>query len=467
MRTFPALAAVVGLTMLAWTPSAPAQQPSKKPNILFIISDDLNCSLGCYGNTVVKSPNIDKLAKRGVLFSRAYCQYPVCNPSRTSFLTGLKPDSTKILDNKVPLRKELPDAVTLPEYLRSHGYVTISIGKVFHRGLVFDEVKQEMDDPKSWTHSLFPTGTPLGKKGEGRNMSGGKYAWCRWLAAEGEDTDQPDGQFAALAVKMLEKYRDQPFFLAVGFHKPHDPFIAPKKYFDMYPLDKLPVPKVPDKRSAEVPFALPKGTDFSTFTDQDKREFLRCYYAGVTFMDAQVGKLLEALERLGLAENTIVVLIGDHGYHLGEHGWWNKNTLFEMSCRPPLIVAAPGSKGQGKSCARLVEFVDLYPTLTELCGLKTPAKLEGISFRPLLDEPERAWKKAAFTQVQRGKVAGYTMRTERWRYTEWDGGKAGVELYDHNSDPGEYHNLATEPQYAMTVEEMRKLLRAGWKAAAP
>jgi hypothetical protein len=197
------------------------------------------------------------------------------------------------------------------------------------------------------------------------------------------------------------------------------------------------------------------------------RQFLRCYYAGVTFMDAQVGKLLEALDRLGLAENTIVVLIGDHGYHLGEHGWWNKNTLFEMSCRPPLIVAVPGSKGQGKSCARLVEFVDLYPTLTELCGLKTPVKLEGTSFRPLLHEPERPWKKAAFTQVQRGKVAGYTVRTERWRYTEWDGGKAGVELYDHNSDPGEYHNLAAEPQYAMTVEEMRKLLRAGWKAAVP
>jgi uncharacterized sulfatase len=296
-------------------------------------------------------------------------------------------------------------------------------------------------------------------------MSGGKYAWCRWLAAEGDDTDQPDGQHAVEAVKLMEKYRDRPFFLAVGFHKPHDPFIAPKKYFDRYPLDSLKAPQ--DKRPTEPALAIPKGTDFSIFTDQDKKEFLRSYYAGITFMDAQVGKLLEALDRLGLAENTIIVFIGDHGYHLGEHGWWNKNTLFELSARPPLIVTAPGSKTAGKSASGLVEFVDLYPTLTDLAGMKTPAGLEGISFRPLLDEPERAWKKAAFTQVQRGKVAGYSVRTPRWRYTEWDGGKAGVELYDHNTDPGEYRNLATEAAHADTVAEMRQVLRAGWKAAGP
>jgi uncharacterized sulfatase len=453
------------LLTLTWIGSAAAEQPDKKPNVLFIISDDLNCSLGCYGHTIVKSPNIDKLAERGVRFARAYCQYPVCNPSRTSFLTGRRPDTTKILDNKVHFRKEMPDVVTLPEYFRSCGYVTISIGKVFHRGLSFEEVKNEMDDPKSWTHSVFLTGTAAGRKGQGRNMSGGKYAWCRWLAAEGADTDQPDGQHVIEAVKMLEKYKDKPFFLAVGFHKPHDPFIAPKKYFDMYPLERLPAPK--DKRPAEPVWSVPKAMDFSIFTDQDKKEFLRSYYAGITFMDAQVGKLLEALDRLGLAENTIIVFIGDHGYHLGEHGWWNKNTLFELSARPPLIVVAPDSKGRGKSTMGLVEFVDLYPTLTDLCGLKTPAKLEGTSFRPLLGDPERAWKKAAFTQVQRGKVSGYTMRTPRWRYTEWDGGKAGMELYDHASDAGEYHNLAGDPRHADIVMEMRKMLRAGWKAAGP
>lgn len=476
MRLFHAAALALALALPL--PNVCRAQEGKKPNILFIIADDLNCSLGCYGHAIVKSPNIDKLAARGIRFDRAYCQYPVCNPSRTSFMTGLRPDRTKVLDNSVHFRKNLPDVVTLPELFRRAGYVTISIGKVFHRGLVFDQVKAEMDDAKSWTQSVFMTGTPLGLKGEGRNMTGGKLAWCRWLAAEGGDTDQPDGQHAVEAIKLLEKNKDRPFFMAVGFHKPHDPFIAPKKYFDMYPLDKLPAPK--DKRPTEPKFAVPQATDFSMFTDQDKKEFLRSYYAGVSFMDAQVGKLLDALDRLGLSENTIIVFIGDHGYHLGEHGWWNKSTLFELSCRPPLIVVAPadsprpgtpgrgaGGEGKGKSAPGIVEFVDLYPTLTDLAGLKAPAELEGTSFRPLLENPSRAWKKAAFTQVQRGKIAGYSVRTERWRYTEWDGGKAGVELYDHNADPGEYRNLAADPQHADTLAQMRKTLAAGWKAAGP
>src|SRR5947209_6445802 len=231
------LICLCGVTLaLTWAPLVQATQPARKPNVLFIIADDLNGSLGCYGHTVVKSPNIDKLAARGVRFTRAYCQYPVCNPSRTSFLTGLRPDTTKVLGNKIPFRQQLPDVTTMPQYFRSQGYVTISIGKVFHRGQYYEEVKKEMDDPKSWDHSIFMTGTALGRKGEGRNMSNGKYAWCRWLAAEGGDTDQPDGQHAVEAIKLLEKYRGKPFFMAVGFHKPHDPFIAPKKYFDLYPL---------------------------------------------------------------------------------------------------------------------------------------------------------------------------------------------------------------------------------------
>jgi iduronate 2-sulfatase len=446
-----------------------AEEP-KPPrlNVLFVISDDLRNQLGCYGDPVVKSPNLDRLAAKGVRFDRAYCQYPVCNPSRTSVLTGLRPDTTRILGNTTQFRKELPDVVTLPELFRKNGYFTASLGKVFHRGQKVDDVRADMDDPRSWNMAKYFVPTEKGKQGEGRNLTDGKLEWCRWLAAEGDDEDQADGQIAAEAVKLLRQERKEPFFLAVGFHRPHDPFVAPRKYYDPYPLDKMPLWTAPKERTPDVPLAIPKGFDFSKFTDPERREFVRSYFAGVTFMDAQLGKVLDELDRQKLWESTVVIFWGDHGYHLGERDWWNKSTLFELSCRAPLFAYAPGMKTTGKSSSRLVEFVDMYPTICELCGIHPPDGLEGTSFRPLLDEPERAWKKAAFTQVQRGKTAGRSLRTERYRYTEWgDGGRQGIELYDHTSDPGEYKNLVEDPAHSKTAAELKEVLRAGWKSARP
>jgi uncharacterized sulfatase len=473
MRWTAALA--LGLSLVLSSAASAAAPPGKpgagppKPrrlNVLLIISDDLRNDLGCYGHPLVKSPNLDRLAARGMRFDRAYCQYPICNPSRTSFLTGLRPDTTRIFGNQVPFRSTLPDAVTLAQLFRQHGYFTASLGKVFHRGLTVDDIKGEMDDPKSWDVRKYFVATPRGRQGEGRNLTGGKLEWCRWLAAEGGDEDQPDGQIAAEAVRLLEQKRAGPFFLAVGFHRPHDPFIAPKRYYEPYPLERLRPSADTGPLPGDVKPAVPNTSKFA-FTDREKREFLRAYYAGVTFMDAQVGRLLDALDRLNLWENTIVIFLSDHGYHLGERGWWNKNTLFELSARAPLIVCAPPMKARGQGSSRLVEYVDIYPTVTELCGLKAPPGLEGVSFRPLLDDPTRPWKAAAFTQVQRGKIMGRTMRTERWRYTEWDEGRAGVELYDHRSDPQERRNLAQAPDQAETVATLRRQLRAGWREAVP
>jgi iduronate 2-sulfatase len=432
----------------------------RRLNVLFIAADDLRNDLGCYGHPLVRSPNIDRLARSGTRFDRAYCQYPICNPSRVSLLTGLRPDTTRVLNNTTFFRRQLPDVVTLPQLFRKHGYFTTRLGKIYHGA-------RDMEDPQSWDVALYPEGTARGKEGEGRNLTEGRVPWCRWLAAEGGDEDQPDGQIAREAVRLLEEQAKapgkQPFFLAVGFHKPHDPFVAPRRYFDLYPLERLNPPRDPADRSPELPLAIAGRwkTEFDRFTDRERREFMRAYYAGTSFMDAQVGKVLDGLDRLKLAENTAVVFFGDHGYHLGERGWWNKNTLFELSARAPLIVRLPGMKAPGKSCARLVEFVDIYPTLADLCSLPAPSNLEGRSFRPLLNDPGRPWKEAAFTQVQRGMTAGRSVRTERWRYTEWGGGAQGAELYDHESDPGEYRNLAADPKHAPWVEKMKRLLKAG------
>ena len=425
-----------------------------KRNVLFIAVDDLNHSLGCYGHSIVKSPNIDQLASRGVRFYRAYCQFPVCNPSRTSLLTGLRPDATGVLNNTTPFRSKLPDVTTLPQLFRNHGYFTARIGKIFHG-------RTSTDDPKAWDVTSDPKATKLGQKGQGRNLTGGRVKWCRWLAAEGSDEDQPDGQVAAEAIRLLEQHHQNPFFLAIGFYKPHDPFIAPKRYFDLYPLEHLKPPRDPADRSDELPQAIGSSwkAEFDRFTDRERREFMRAYYAGISFMDAQLGKIIAAMDRLRLWHNTTIVFFGDHGYQLGKHGWWNKNTLFELSTRAPLIVVTPEIKNRGAHCSGIVEFVDIYPTLADLHGLPVPGNLAGASFKHLLNDPTLAGKKTAFTQVQRGRIAGRSVRTERWRYTEWDEGRQGIELYDHHNDPGEYYNLAHDTRHARTVAKLRKLLR--------
>jgi uncharacterized sulfatase len=364
------------------------------------------------------------------------------------------------LDNNIKLRSKLPDVVTMPQYFRQHGYFTASLGKVFHRGQTMEDPKSEMDDAPSWDLAKYFQATPTGLKGEGRNLTGGKLAWCRWLAAEGDDLDQPDGQIASEAVRLLEEHRDGPFFLAVGFHKPHDPFIAPRKFFELYPEQAIKLYEDPADASPAPPLAFARDVKsvFAQFTDREKREFQRAYYAGTSFTDAQVGKVLDALDRLELAGRTVVVFVGDHGYHLGERGWWNKQTLFEYSCRAPLIIAGGTMKSAGKSCPRTVEFVDIYPTLLDLCGLPAPSGLAGRSLGRLLGTPDAPLSRPAFTQVQRGKVAGRSVRTERWRYTEWDEGKQGVELYDHDADPGEWHELSRDAKAAATIAELKPLL---------
>jgi len=443
--------------------AVPATAEPTRPNVLFLVADDLNCDLGCYGHRHVQSPNIDKLAAKGVRFDRAYVQYTVCNPSRTSFLTGLRPTTTTVMDNQTHFRKPMPDVVTLPELFRKNGYESFGLGKIFHRGLSPDELRPDMDDPKSFDRAFYGKATEAGNKGTGRNMSDGKLPWCRWLAADGEDNDQADGQLADEAVKILGQKRDKPLFLAVGFYRPHDPFQSPKKYFDRYDPAKFDLPTMPAGYQAPYPHSLgggPTKEAFDRFTEKDRREFLHAYYAGVSFMDAQVGKVLDAVEKNGLADNTIVVLIGDHGYELGVRNWWNKNTLFERSCRAPLIVYQPNAKANGKPASAIAEFIDLYPTLADLAGLKeTPGNLEGKSFRPVLDDPVAKHKDAAVTVVKRGMFLGRSVRTDKYRYTEWDDGKKGAELYDHVSDPGEWVNLAEKPEHARLRDELATLAR--------
>ncbi len=459
------LSAVVGVASLVGSPRrSPA---AERVNVLFVVVDDLGCRLGCYGDPDVKSPNVDRLAARGVRFERAYCQYPVCNASRTSFLTGLRPDTTGVLSNDTPFRDKLPDVVTLPQLFRQNGYTTASLGKIFHLGRDAAGKPAFFLDQKSWEENRNFPATPTGLRGEGRNLTGGKIAAVRWLAAEGGDLDQPDGQLAAEAVRLLEAHREGPFFLAVGFHKPHDPFNAPKAYFDLYPPDKIRVPQGAESRAPENPLSIPVNSPLAALGEAEQRELKRAYMAGLSFMDAQLGKVLDALDRLKLWETTAVVFMGDHGYHLGEHHWWNKVTVYEHCARAPLIVWAPGAKGMGRSARGLVEFIDVYPTLADVCGLTPPTSLEGKSFRSLLDDPSRPGKPAAYTKVTRGQGEGRSVRTDRWRYTEWDGGKKGAELYDHANDPGEDHNLASDPRQADTVAEHKALLRANRLSSQP
>jgi iduronate 2-sulfatase len=438
---------------------AQAATPSRPLNVLFIVADDLRPDLGCYGHAQVKSPHLDRLAARGMRFERAYCQYPVCNPSRASFLSGLRPDTLGILNNETPVRQQHPEIMLLPQLFRAQGYFTASIGKILHAGVDEEGKRVFHRDDKAFMANRDFKPMALGLKGEGRDMGGPSLRWCRWLAAEGSDDDQPDGQNASEAVKLIEAHKDRPFFIAVGFHKPHDPFHAPKQYFDLYPLDSIQLASpAPADRTPDLSVALPNVALFAHFTDRERREFRRAYYAGISFMDAQVGRVLDTLDRHELWDNTIVVFLGDHGYHLGEHDWWNKVTVFELCARVPLIVWAPRAAGMGHSTRGLLELLDLYPTIADLAGLTAPRTLEGRSFRALLADPSGPGKPAAHTIVARGTRIGRSVRTERWRYTEWENGRLGRELYDHTNDPLEYRNLVDEPAHVADVAELKKTL---------
>ena len=447
------------------TVEAGSSQTARRPNVLFIAADDMNTALGCYGHPLVKSPNIDRLAARGVRFDRAYCQYPLCNPSRASFMTGRRPDTTGVLENATHFRKNLPDVLTLPQLFQKQGYFVARIGKIFHYGVPGQIGTSGLDDEPSWNLVVNPRGRDRDDEARVINLTPQRQigAALSYMVADGSDEEQTDGKGAAEAIRLLEQHKDRPFFLALGFYRPHVPCVAPKNYFEMYPLDRIRLPKEPNHLGAVPEQALAVKPAHYGVAPEKLREMIQSYYASTTFMDTQLGHVLNALDRLKLTENTIVVFFGDHGWLLGEHGQWQKMSLFEESARVPLIIAAPGMRGKGRASLRTVELVDLYPTLAELAGFPAPEKAEGRSLRPLLEDPKRAWDKPAFTQLVRREgerqYTGRSVRTERWRYSEWDGGKIGSELYDHNSDPREYRNLAADPKHAKTVEKMKRLLQ--------
>jgi choline-sulfatase len=489
MKNLPLKLLAFSLLLTSSAAAEPADEPSAKPgsaakadpaakprptNVLFLIADDLNCDLHCYGHPSVKSPNIDALAARGVRFEHAYCQFPLCSPSRSSFLTGRRPNATNVHTNPgagrfstdykpTPhFRDFIPDTVTMPQLFRQHGYKAARVGKLYHYGVPGQIGTSGLDDPDSWDYFVNPAGRDKAEENKIFTLTPRSYgATLSWLAAAGADAEQTDGLSAAAAESLLEEYKDQPFFLAVGFYRPHTPYVAPKRYFEQYDAEEVKLPSLSDadRERTPAPAYASAKKEQETMDDDLRREAIRAYWASISFMDAQVGRVLEALDRLGLADRTIVVMTSDHGYHMYEHGLWQKMSLFENSARVPLIVAAPGAAGNGKSNAGPVELVDIYPTLADLCGLPAPEYLDGASLRPALDDPSMSVKDAAFTQVRRGNFDGYSIRTARWRYTSWDDGRKGEQLYDMRSDPGETTNLAGDPQQAETVARLKEQVR--------
>ena len=476
-----------------------------RPNVLFIAVDDLRPELGAYGFNSIKSPNIDRIAKAGITFNRAYCQQAVCSPTRSSLMTGTRPDTTKVWDLETHFRTALPNVVTLGQHFKQHGYFVQGMGKIYHGG--FDDPATwsvPWQTPKAATYALpanvalharqnavsEPDG-PAAKKG-GKRKKAPTPRNSRGPAFEGADVPDDtfqDGKVAELAVSTLRELRDrkEPFFLAVGFIKPHLPFVSPKKYWDLY--DPAKIQLAPNKfRPKDAPeYAVLPGGEMRAYhgipegsiPDDLARQLKHGYYAAISYMDAQVGRLLDELDRLGLAKNTIVILWGDHGWKLGEHDAWCKHSNVENDTNVPLLLSVPGMKHAGTRSNGIVEFVDIYPTLSELAGLPLPSHLEGMSFKPLLENPQRAWKQAAFSQYPRpagrsgiGALMGYSMRTERYRFTVWvarnDHSKVdAIELYDHQTDPQENTNIAQLPANAALVEKLMTQWRGGWKGAMP
>lgn len=442
------------------------------PNVLFIAVDDLRPELGCYGTPIIQSPYIDALARAGTVFHRAYCQQAICGPSRTSVLTGCRPDTTRVYDCETHFRPYQPDLVTLPQYFKKHGYHTQSLGKVFHDFL---------DDPPSWSvRSWAPQDQMYGKpenqaavkKIKQQNESGAPAFGVAWEDPDVADGALRDGMLADKAIDVLGQVKDKPFFLAVGFYRPHLPFVAPKNYYDLYQPLELQLASNPCPPEDVPPIAMTDSFELRFYSDipnhgaisdEKARELIHGYYAAVSYVDAQIGRVLAELDRLGLRERTVVVLWGDHGWQLGEHGLWCKHTNFEVATRTPLIVSVPGQANRGVRTDALVELVDIYPTLAELCGLPVPEGLEGTSLVPVMNAPDRPRKGAAFSQYPRGKAMGHSMRTDRFRYTEWaEPGKPaiGVELYDHQKDPNENVNLAGRPEHKELIEQLSTQLHA-------
>ncbi len=467
------LALALGVSVQA----SAADKPKESPNILFISVDDLRPELNCYGNPIVKSPNMDRLAEAGLLFERAYCQRAICMPSRVSVLSGYRPESFdfswKFSDERMP-----SGTVSMPQFFKGNGYTTISIGKIYHAN---------DDDPEGWTKRYEDSFYEGHGYCSGYQLKSNKDTVHTYLyKRENELTDDvprpnsceiadvpdetyTDGIIAAQSIEALNelKQSDKPFFLAVGFYRPHLPFAAPKKYWDLYKRDEIPLPANPQdvvngvtrseweelRRYGDIPGSGP-------VSDDKARELIHGYYASVSFTDAQVGKVIAELERLELDRNTVVVLWGDHGWNLGEHGWWSKHTNYEVSTRAAMMVSVPWMP-QGNKTRALVELIDIYPSLCELASIEPPSHLEGASFVPLFEDPSRPWKTAAFSDFGGAR----TVRTDRYRLIEHKAG--GLELFDHQNDPGENFNIAGDPENAATIADLTAQLNADRSAMKP
>lgn len=453
-------------------------------NVLFVAVDDLRLELGCYGAGYMKTPNIDRLAAEGLLFEQAYCQQAVCAPSRVSLMTGLRPDSTKIYDLDHPLDKTLPDTRTILQHFKENGYKTINLGKIYHHASddkEFCDVLDRCDAPQYAEQATMKEMARMKAEGKKKGFTAKKLSYYgRGPAFECGDVDDDfytDGKIAAKAIDEIRKKDERPLFLAVGFKKPHLPFVAPKKYWDLYGEDDIKVPPREGPHGApDIAFTswgelrnyagMPKTGDLD---DQQTKTLIQGYRACVSYMDAQLGKVLDELEKQGMRENTIVVLWGDHGWKLGEYGDWCKHTNFELDTHVPFIYSGEGIP-RGKRTKALVEYVDIFPTLADYCGLP-PVKSEGLSSVPLFADPAREWKKAAFSQYPRGPKMGYSIRSGKWRYTEWQDRKTGVaderELYDHSKSDIATVNLVDDPAYKDVVAELGAMLKAGFKGALP
>jgi iduronate 2-sulfatase len=466
--------------------------PAERRNVLLIVSDDLANLMGCYGDPHAKTPNLDRLAARGVRFDRAYCAYPLCGPSRNSFLTGLYPNASGILLNAQLFRQTIPAQLSMPQAFRQQGYFAARIGKLYHYNVPNSIGTDGHDDPASWELELNPAGVDrLEEQPRITTLVPRKFgATLSWYASPKKDAEHTDGRMAADAEWVLErcaKERDRPFFLALGFFRPHTPYVSPQSYFDQFPVAKMPVVKGVKEDRQDIPAAALASSkpEQDAMNDEQRRQVLQAYYASISFMDAQVGRVVAAVDRLGLADKTVIVFTSDHGYHMGQHGLWQKMSLFEESARVPFLVVAPGIAKPGSVSKAPVSLVDLFPTLAELCEVTPPENLQGQSLVPMLRDPAAMGRGWALTQVQRGgggarnatitreagrtgrRFFGYSLRTPRWRYTEWADGAEGRELYDHDADPKELTNLADVAKHAQTVAELSRQLRAAVKTSYP
>ena len=465
--------AFLSLSLLAFVAHA---AETKRPNVLFFAVDDLRPEAAASGNNIIKTPNLDRLSARGTTFDRAYCQQAVCSPSRSSLMTGRRPDATRVWDLETHFRTALPDAVTVAQYFKNHGYHSQGMGKIFHGGY---------DDAPSWS---VPWETPkapgyaseasLKMQADPANID--KKGRARGPAVEEADVPDDtytDGKTARLAVKTLGELKQsgKPFFLAVGMAKPHLPFVAPKKYWDLYDPAKIYVPAFQKLPAGAPEFVGHNNSELKSYADIPNsgeisealaRRLRHGYYAAISYMDAQVGLVLDALEKEGLADNTVVVLWGDHGWQLGEHGLWHKHTNFELAARAPLIISAPGQKAAGRKSLSLAEFIDIYPTLADLCGLPKPKDVEGVSLKPVLDDAAASVRPVAISQYPRndaGKtLMGYSIRDDRWRLILWrdrkDNSIHATELYDEVGDPHETVNVAAKAEHAEVISRLAKFL---------